>query len=386
MLFETPVLTRKEKDVVGHINELRRQLRYATSTTKRWTGMLRRDAFARAIRGSNSIEGYNVTIDDAAAAAEHEEPFAADEKTWAAIVGYRDALTYVLQLENDPHFEHGEGLIRSLHYMMLKHEISKKPGQWRPGPIRVVDERKNEIAYEGPDAAIVPGLMRALVHELNRSEEDVPVMVRAAMAHLNLTMIHPFSDGNGRMARALQTLILVREGILSPTFCSIEEYLGRHQDDYYGVLSVVGGGKWQPRRDARPWIDFCLTAHYRCANDLLRRTREIQRVWEDIEIIVREYALPERTEAALVMAAFGRTVRNSIYQKSADVSDQVASRDLKKLVDAGLLAPKGERRGRVYRGSALLRQVRERNREPRTQPDPFDLAAPPRHPPSPFKE
>jgi Fic family protein len=48
------------------------------------------------------------------------------------------------------------------------------------------------------------------------------------MAHLNLVMIHPFRDGNGRMARCLQSVVLAREGVLSPVFMSVEEYLGRN--------------------------------------------------------------------------------------------------------------------------------------------------------------
>ncbi len=62
------------------------------------------------------------------------------------------------------------------------------------------------------------------------------------MAHLNLTMIHPFKDGNGRMARALQTLVLSREGIVSPVFSSIEEWLGKNTLPYYNILAETGEG------------------------------------------------------------------------------------------------------------------------------------------------
>lgn len=104
-------------------------------------------------------------------------------------------------------------------------------------------------------------------------------MLRAAMAHLNLVLIHPFSDGNGRMARCLQTLVLARAGVLDPTFCSIEEYLGRNTDAYYAVLAEVAGGSFQPARDARPWIRFNLTAHFRQATTTLQRQREIALIW-----------------------------------------------------------------------------------------------------------
>lgn len=69
------------------------------------------------------------------------------------------------------------------------------------------------------------------------------------MAHLNLALIHPFSDGNGRMARCLQSLVLAGEGIISPEFASIEEYLGRHIGAYYAVLNGIAQGRWTPARE-----------------------------------------------------------------------------------------------------------------------------------------
>lgn len=372
MLFATPRLIPPEPEVVKRINTLRAKLRYAISTPQRWTGLLRRNTFARAIQGSNTIEGYNVTIDDAVAAAENEEPFEAEKETWAALTGYRNAMTYILQLADDPHFEFNEGLLRGLHYMMLGYDLSKHPGMWRPGPVFVRHEQTGKVVYEGPDADAVPELMAELIEALNSADGDsVPVMIRAAMGHLNLTMVHPFSDGNGRMARALQTLILAREGILSPAFCSIEEYLGRNTQAYYDVLAEVGAGSWHPERDSRPWMRFCLTAHFRQAYTLLKRTREMGRIWDEIDIERLKYKLHERTEVALVEAAYGLRIRNSIYRKSAEVSEFVAGRDLKKMVDCGLLIPHGERRGRYYVGSNALLSIRQRMREPRTEEDPF---------------
>ena len=73
MLFATPELTAEERDVVARIDEVRRNLSYILSAPRRWDGLIRRDTFARAIRGSNTIEGYHVTIDDAAAAVDNDE-------------------------------------------------------------------------------------------------------------------------------------------------------------------------------------------------------------------------------------------------------------------------------------------------------------------------
>ena len=271
MLFHMPPLDEQEADVCARVDELRLALRGQVSEQRRWTGLLRAVASARAIQGSNSIEGLDVTLDDAVAAVGGGEPLDAPDDVWAAIQGYREAMTFVLQLADDPHFEYDASLIRSLHYMMMRYDLDQRPGRWRSGATYVRSEPAQEFVYEGPDAIEVPGLMEELVAELRAQDPAVSAVIRGAMAHLNLVMILPFRDGNGRMARALQALVLAREGLLEPAFVSIEEYLGRNTAAYYAALAEVGGGAWQPQRDARLWVRFALTAHYRQARTLLRR-------------------------------------------------------------------------------------------------------------------
>ncbi len=373
MLFQIPDLGPKELEVLARIEELKRILGYAVSATpRRWYGVLRRVTFARAIRGSNSIEGYVVSVDDAVAAAEGGEPLEAGAAAWEAVKAYQAAMTYVVQLADDPHFAYSTALLRSLHFMMLQYDLVKRPGRWRPGSIFVRDDERDAVVYEGPGAELVPELMEELIDFLNQSPPDVPGIVKAAMAHLDLVMVHPFSDGNGRMARCLQTLVLARTGVLAPPFSSIEEYLGHNTRAYYDVLAEVGGGNWSPSRDARPWVRFCLTAHYRQAQTLLIRTREIQRLWDLLEVEVERRNLPERTLYALADAAMGLRVRNATYRPIAGVSDQVAGRDLKALAEAGLLVAQGERRGRHYVAGEPVLRIRAETRENRRIEDPFE--------------
>ena len=371
MLFQTPTLEPLELEVVAKIDSMRKALNYAISTPARWYGVLRQTTFARNIRQSNSIEGIRVTRDDAMAAVGNGEPLSAKGSNWLSIVGYRNAMTYALQLASDPHFSYSEGLIRSLHFMMLQHELSKNPGRYRPGVIFVRDEKKQKNVYEGPDADLVPTLMRELTASLNDQAAAAPAIVRAAMAHLNLVMIHPFSDGNGRMARCLETLILGREQFIQPPFCSIVEYLGRFTEEYYDVLTEVGRGSWHPENDCRAWIRFNLVAHFRQASWLLQRTRITERVWGAVEQVALQRGIPDRALPSLVNAALGYRVRNSDYSASAEVSKQVASRDLKMLVEAGLLVADGQTRGRVYIGSKVLRDIYSNNYQPRMNVDPF---------------
>ena len=376
MLFTAPKIDDVEREVIERTTELRTSLRYATQDPVRWQGLLRRVAMARAIRASNSIEGYNVTEDDALAAWEGQEPLDAAADAWEAVTCYRSAMTYVLELADDPHFGYSADLLRGLHFMMLQYDLRRNPGRWRPGPIYVRDERIGEIVYEAPDAITVPSLINELVAFLNDNNDANIDLVHAALAHLNLVMIHPFSDGNGRMARCLQSLTLARSGILAPAFSSIEEYLGQNTDEYYSVLVEVGAGQWSPSRDTRPWIRFCLKAHFQQATTMLRRTREMGRLWDAVEIEVHRRQLPDRTILALVDAALGFKVRNATYRSSADVSMEVASRDLRRLATEGLLEAQGERKGRHYVASDQIQAMRQRTQETKVVEDPFESPSP----------
>ena len=298
-----------------------------------------------------------------------------NKETLRALEGYRTAMTYIIRLHADPHLEINAQFIRSLHFMIQSYDMTKLPGQWRQGPIYVVHEPTDETVYEAPEALLVPGLMDELVVQLNSADEVDSSTVLGAMAHLNLTMVHPFKDGNGRMARALQTLIIARNGVVSPEFSSIEEWLGKNTDAYYKVLTDVGKGRWSPENSALPWVRFCLIAHYQQANTLLKRNAVIGRVLTELDRLRAVHGFPERYLAALLDATFGYKVRNQRYREENDISDVVASIDLKEMTNAGLLSAIGEKRGRYYVAARALLEIQEKTRDTSRAPNPYDLAA-----------
>ena len=357
MLFTTPPLDDEDLRTIAEIDEYRAPLRHFLREPRRWSGLLSRNLRARAIRGSNSIEGIDVSLDDAIALLDGDEPLDADHRTSLEIIGYRNALTYVQQLADDQHFALDESLPRSLHFMMLGHDLSKSPGRYRHGEIFVYDEERQVVVYEGPASERVPELMGELVSTLS-PPDSCPVFVRAAMAHLNLVMIHPFRDGNGRMARALQTLVLARGQILAPEFSSIEEWLGRNTAGYYSVLTQVGAGAWNPDHDAHMWVRFNLHAHHLQAQTVLRRVRVAEEMWGRLLEQLQALKLPERAALALYDAAAGLRVRRSTYARDAELEPATAARDLRMMVRAGLLESQGETRARIYVAAPPLRELR----------------------------
>lgn len=372
MLFQAPALDSADREVISQVNGMRRDLAGYLRQPRRWHGGLRRTTQARAIQGSNTIEGYTVSDSDAVAAVDDEAPLSADERTWAEITGYRRVLTFVINHAADPGFQIDSQTIRMMHFMLLEHDlVAKSAGAFRASEIYVRDARGDRIVYQGPDPVMVPSLVGELASSLANRGADP--MVDGAMAHLNLVMIHPFRDGNGRMARALQTMVLARDQVVSPEFASIEEWLGANTDDYYAVLAATGHGGWHPEADATNWVRFCLRAHHMQAQTLRRRVHEAERVWVEIDALHDRFSLPDASLDALFDAYLGGRVTRSGYAARAQVDATTATRHLKQLAANGLLDVRGETRGRHYVAGAGLLDVRQRikaNRTPLGDPYP----------------
>lgn len=371
MLFTYPNLDEQERRVEEATTRIQRDLRrYVETEPHRWTGLLARMTRARALIGSNSVEGINVSDEDAIAAIDGEDPASTDRATWRAVVGYREAMDYILQRRQSPSFVISEDVLLAVHFMICQSDLDARPGLYRAGWVGVRNSRTGEVVHEGVDRDELEPRIQELIGYVN-DERVESVYLRAAMTHLNLLMLHPFKDGNGRTARCIQTAVLVSDGIIEPTFSSIEEYIGRNQQEYYDVLAGVGGGGWHPQRDAKPWVRYCLTGHYWQARTLLRRMQELERVYAELLSLVEVNGLPERSAMALLQTSLGSRVRNSSYRVSADISKNLAGRDLKALVDANLLLPEGEKRGRFYIASQKVKEIRKELRLPRDIDDPF---------------
>jgi Fic family protein len=182
--------------------------------------------------------------------------------------------------------------------------------------------------------------MSEVIHWLRTGDLDTHLAVRAAMAHLHIVSVHPFQDGNGRISRIVQSLVLALGGLLAPEFVSIEEYLGEHTDAYHPTLREVQGGSYQPQRDATPFIRLCVDAHLAQARRRLLQLDQAAARWSYLERLVEERRWPDRLVIALEQSLFDGTDRAK-YSTEAGVSSPTASNDLRRLLDAGLITQQG---------------------------------------------
>jgi Fic family protein len=354
MLYAIPSISRTLQAQLGELDELRAALGDATGVSGPWLGRLRRQVRASSVESSVSIEGFVVPEGEATGLVAGTEQPAPDDDDRMAVASYARAMDHVGTMAADPHFRWLDRVILDLHFDACLFQRQRSPGLWRTGPVFVTSAGGGDPVYEGPPADQVPGLMAAIVDWLEHGDLDAHVAIRAAMAHLHVVSVHPFRDGNGRISRIVQSLVLAREGLLASEFSSIEEYLGRDPREYYAVLQAVQGGRYQPERDASPWLRYCVTAHIEQARRRLAQVAAAGARWAVLEELVEQRGWPDRLVIALEQSLFDAVERGA-YATEAAVSLATATNDLRRLTDAGLLVAHGRARSTRYLASDDLR-------------------------------
>jgi Fic family protein len=353
MIFQTPQVTAEMRGQLDELNSLRAKLGTEVATRSRWMGSLRRQVRATSVESSTSIEGFSVSPEEALALTSGRQNPDQDDEDQHAVACYAHAMDHVGTMAIDPSFRWLDRVILDLHFEACYFQRDKDPGLWRTGPIGVTGS-DGRLEFRGPDADMVVPLMDEVVDWLAADEPETDVVVKAAMAHLNVISVHPFPDGNGRISRIVQSLVLARGGLGSPEFFSIEEYLRDHTREYYAALRETQGGSYQPERDATGWVAFCLEAHLAQARQRLAQIEEAATRWQRLEELSARHSWPDRIVIALEQSLLGGTDR-SRYGEEADVSPATASADLRRLVDAGLVEQRGRTRNLSYVASGSLR-------------------------------
>jgi Fic family protein len=341
-LFETPRITAGIQELIDEADRLRGRIGASVAVPGGWVSVLRRDAEATAYASSTEIEGFHVSAERIVPVAGGASPDSPGER---ALASYAHAMRHVGAMAADPGFEWNSRALLDLHFDACNFQPDMNPGLLRETPIYVTGDG-GRTAYVGPDSDQLRGLINELVDWLNDSTSVHP-LVAGAMAHLQVVSIHPFEDGNGRVSRIVQSLVLATRGELIAELGSIEPFLARNTAAYYAVLEDVQGGSFSPKRDASPWVEFCLRAHIEQATLREGTIAAAAARWERLETIVERREWPDRLTIALERALTGGCDRSG-YSAEADVSLPTATNDLRRLVDAELVQSVGAARSTHY--------------------------------------
>jgi Fic family protein len=213
-----------------------------------------------------------------------------------------------------------------------------KTGRWRDdstGPMQVVSgpEHREKVHFEAPAAARLAGEMRTF---LKWFDADAPgdAVVKAALAHLWFVTIHPFDDGNGRIARAIADMALARSEGSPQRFYSMSAQIREERDAYYAILEQTQSGTL----DITPWMDWFLGCMGRAidgAPTMLSTVLMKARFWEAFAAA----PLNDRQRKVLnrLLDGFEGKLTTSKYAKLTDSSQDTALRDILSLVERGIL-------------------------------------------------
>ena len=316
-----------------------------------WVGRLRRDLEAEATAASVSMEGVPVTVDEVRRILAGDPPREVSSGDRERVSGYRDAMTYVLRRADDPGFMWQPELLVALHDRVLGGRHDLGAGRFRSGPVQIVHAKTGRIAFEPPAAGEVPTAVAQICQQAAQSRAHPAVL--AAWLHVAVAAVHPFRDGNGRVARIVASLAMVRRGFKRRELTSLEEWWGRHQDDYYALFECLGG-RYSADTDVTAFLLGHLDAQRAQLRALDLRERVERQVWLALENALADMALPARLANALWEAFFSREVTAGYYRSLVDVSPATATNDLRSAVAASLLASHGQRRGRRYSAGERL--------------------------------
>ncbi|MEO7296661.1 MAG: Fic family protein [Candidatus Limnocylindria bacterium] len=316
---------------------------------------MRRRAWVRTIHGTARIEGNtasDVEVEALLAGAGSTNVSAREARE---IIGTRDALTLADELAASG-VGPDEAVIRELHRRVLWNQSPLlTPGEYRRGENRVVDADGTPI-FRTPPSGDVPELMRTYAVWLATATKRHPAPVVAALAHLEFVAIHPFNDGNGRTARAIARLILVRHGYALGGLVSLDAQLDLDRSAYFSAIRDAAGQDYVPGYDATPFARYFVTSITRSADHVLARLRGLGDVMVEIRRSIADGSLPPAMIDGLAYAWVNRHLRAGDYIRLTGRSPQSTTRDLDAAVKDGWLRATGEKRGRYYvLGPALLK-------------------------------
>ena len=297
---------------------------------------------------SSRIEGTRTTLAELLAA-EAGAKSAADSADLLEVANYVTALEYGLdRLGTLPL---SLRLIREVHERLMRgvRGDAATPGEFRRsqnwiGPSGCT---LNDASYIPPPPDELMGCLDALERFLH--EDNLPVLVRAALAHAQFEAIHPFLDGNGRVGRLLITLLLAERRVLPSPLLYLSAYFEETREAYYAhLLAITETGAWND------WLVYFLRGVRSQADDALARIEHLDILFESWRGDLGD-ALSPRLEEVLGLFVQSPFWTVGEIGRLLGVAYTTARRAVGRLEDAGIVSPCGQsRRNRVYQARAVL--------------------------------
>jgi len=214
----------------------------------------REEAIVRTVHYGTHIEGNELNFSQAERVLSGEDVVARDRDI-QEVINYREAMEFLGEFKvQSSKFKVNEETIKEIHKITVnKILMEDKCGQFRKTQVVIKNSRSGEVSFKPPVAEVVEEQINKLLAFINsQSGQDIHPVLKSGIVHYELVRIHPFIDGNGRVARALSTLILFLEDYDIRKFFSLEEYFDSDANSYYEALQSVE----KREGDLTTWLEY----------------------------------------------------------------------------------------------------------------------------------
>src|SRR3989339_179830 len=293
---------------------------------------------------SSKIEGTQTHIEEAIKKESEIDPERRND--WQEVRNYIDAMnTSINKLNTLPV---STRLLKEAHKILMRgvRGEHRHPGEFRTSQNWIGGATINDAVYVPPVHTEVNELMGDLENFLHNEQVDVPVLVRAAIAHYQFETIHPFLDGNGRIGRLLITLFLVSSGVLAKPTLYLSDYFEKHRSLYYDNLNNV-----RAANNLTQWIKFFIVAVIETSKRGIQTFNHILKLKEEVEnekIISLGKKLPKAKKLMNYLYA-NPLVSSGDITKKLNVTPATANALIEDFVKLGILTEiTGGKRYRTY--------------------------------------
>lgn len=276
---------------------------------------LRRQALIRMTHSSTRIEGNMLNIRQVEAVAARKK-IDAPARDIFEVENYFSALRHISQVVQKKQ-PLSEKVLLKIHQLVTQKTLpSHQSGQYRTVPIYIVQRRlgaPDDVVYTGPEAKRVPQLTADLISWLQSSaKKNIHPVVAAGIAHQELAAIHPFSDGNGRTARAIATLILYQRGYDFRRLFALEDFYNKDRPAYYKAINI--GKNYQERRtDFTSWLEYFVEGFKQEINSVKTRVMSLSMRKVDDQLNSQVYLDPEQVQILDFLDQMGKiTVKDVV--------------------------------------------------------------------------
>jgi Fic family protein len=310
-----------------------------------WEAKFREDAIVRTVHHGTHIEGNELNYTEAEKVLSGGKIVGRDRDI-QEVLNYRNVIKYISEFDKP---EITEEVLKHIHKLTTHRILANEDqvGQYRKTQVVVRNSQTGEITFRPPPAIEVSFLLADFCKWLNTATaDDIHPVLSSGIAHYELVRIHPFIDGNGRVARAVATLFLFKNGYDVKRFFSLEEHYDREPLNYYEALQSVGksGG------DLTSWLEYFSQG---LSIELTRIKEKVKTLSTDLKIKKsmggQQLALTERQIKIVEFIQENGFLQNkTFFELFPMISEDTVLRELNDLLKKGIVKKDGSTKGAKY--------------------------------------